>query len=201
MAWKLWENGINHIDRYDESNGITDRFNGAVWTRKFSRKDTMHWNGTKQMFASCVNFSWFFWEVELATLGLIAINDIKDGIKIKRNGNYRIDGFNQINWSDGTNGTECVRIDRAAGSVWFHWMKLSKQMKCKWIELIELTICRDGGTESEARIYDAKVCRNRAAFPNSIKSRKVKGKDGGGVGGRHSLQRRSRVARYSLYFR
>ena len=28
-------------------------------------------------------FSWFFWEVELATLGLIAINDIKDGIKIK----------------------------------------------------------------------------------------------------------------------
>ena len=76
-------------------------------------------------------FSWFFWEVELATLGLIAINDIKDGIKIKRNGNYRIDGFNQINWSDGTNGTECVRIDRAAGSVWFHWMKLSKWMKCK----------------------------------------------------------------------
>ena len=81
MAWKLWENGISLIDRYDESNGITDRFNGAVWTRKFSRKDTMHWNGTKQMFASCVNFSWFFWEVELATLGLIAINDIKDGIK------------------------------------------------------------------------------------------------------------------------
>ena len=31
MEWKLWENGINHIiDRYDESNGITDRFNGAV---------------------------------------------------------------------------------------------------------------------------------------------------------------------------
>ena len=130
MAWKLWENGINHIDRYDESNGITDRFNGAVWTRKFSRKDTMHWNGTKQMFASCVNFSWFFWEVELATLGLIAINDIKDGIKIKRNGNYRNDGFNQINWSD-----------RGDGSVWFHWMK---------------------------------ICRNRAAFPNSIKGRRPK---------------------------
>ena len=59
MAWKLWENGINQIDRYNESNGITDRFNGAVWTRKFSRKDTMHWNGTKQMLASCVNFSLF----------------------------------------------------------------------------------------------------------------------------------------------
>ena len=131
MAWKLWENGINHIDRYDESNGITDRFNGAVWTRKFSRKDTMHWNGTKQMFASCVIFSWFFWEVELATLGLIAINDIKDGIKIKRNGNYQIDGFNQINWSDGTNGTDCVRNDSTAGYVWFHWMKLSERMKCQ----------------------------------------------------------------------
>ena len=48
-----------------------------------------------------------FWEVELATLGLRlrVINDIKGGIKIKRNGNYRIDGFNQINWSDGTDGT------------------------------------------------------------------------------------------------
>ena len=113
------ENGISHIDRSDETNGIgeADRFNGAVWTRKFSRKDTMHWNGTKQMFASCVIFSWFCWEVELATLGLIAINDIKDGINIRRNGNYRIDGFNQINWSDGTNGTDCVRIDWAAGSV------------------------------------------------------------------------------------
>ena len=143
---------INHKDRSDESNGFTERFDGAVWTRRFSRKDTMHSNGTKQiggitgencykcqdwhswkMFDSCVIFLWFFWEVwfgELATLGMIAINDIKDGIKIKRNGNYRIDGFNQINWSDGTNGTECVRIDRAAGSVWFHWMKLSKRMKC-----------------------------------------------------------------------
>ena len=30
MAWKLWENVINHIDRSDERNGITDRFNGAV---------------------------------------------------------------------------------------------------------------------------------------------------------------------------
>ena len=48
-------------------------------------------------------------------------------------GNYGTDGFNQINWSDGTNGTKCVRIDRAAGSVWFHWMKLSKWMKCKRI--------------------------------------------------------------------
>ena len=115
--WKLWENGINHIDKSAESNRITYRFNGAVWTRKFSRKDTMNWNGTNQIFASCVNFSWFIWEVELATLGLIAINDIKNGIKIKRNGNYRIAGFNQINWSDGTNGTECVIIDRAAGSV------------------------------------------------------------------------------------
>ena len=79
------------------------------------------------MFAGCVNFSWFFWEVELATLGLIAINDIKDGIKIKRNGNYRIDGFNQINWSDGTNGTECVRIYGAAGSVWFHCIEWNCQ--------------------------------------------------------------------------
>ena len=25
MAWKLWENGINHIDRSNERNGITDR--------------------------------------------------------------------------------------------------------------------------------------------------------------------------------
>ena len=32
MAWKLWENGINHIDRSDETNGIdeVDRFNRAV---------------------------------------------------------------------------------------------------------------------------------------------------------------------------
>ena len=34
-----------------------------------------------------------------------------------------------------------------------------------------------GGMESGAQIYDAKICRNQAAFPNSIKSRKVKGKD------------------------
>ena len=34
-----------------------------------------------------------------------------------------------------------------------------------------------GGTESGARIYNTKIRRNRAAFPNSIKSRKVKGKD------------------------
>ena len=217
MAWKLWENGINHIDRYDESNGITDRFNGAVWTRKFSRKDTMHWNGTKQMFASCENFSWFIWEAELATLGLIAINDIKDGIKIKRNGNYGIDGFNKINWSDGTNGTEeLIELLDLFDSI---------EWKCQngWnvSKLIGLTICMVGGTGSGARIYNAKIRRNRAAFPNSIKSRKVKGKndknlfsvqkhwyafyrhwaDGGGVGGRHSLQRRSIVARYSLYFR
>ena len=26
MAWKLWENVINRIDRSDESNGIADRF-------------------------------------------------------------------------------------------------------------------------------------------------------------------------------
>ena len=50
----------------------------------------------------------------LATLGMVAINDIKDGMKIKRNGNYGIDDFNQ---SGGSNGTECLRIDRAAGSV------------------------------------------------------------------------------------
>ena len=137
---------------------------------------------------------------------MIAINDIKDGIKIKRNWwNCRKwwhendqmngidgidktvgigssdeigiesavlicmvelrawklwkDGFNQIDWSDGTNGTECVRIDRDAGSVWFHWMKLSEGMKCKHIELIELTICMVGGTESGARIYNKnKIC-------------------------------------------
>ena len=85
-------------------------------------------------------------------------------------------------------------------------MRLSERMKCKHNELIELTICMVGGTESGARIYNTKIRRNRAAFPNSIKSRKVKGKDdknldGGGVGGWHSLQRRSRVASYSLYFR
>ena len=30
------ENGINHIDRSDETNGIdeADRCNGAVWTRR-----------------------------------------------------------------------------------------------------------------------------------------------------------------------
>ena len=71
-------------------------------------------------------------------------------------GNYGTDGFNQINWSDGTNGTKCVRIDRAAGSVWFHWMKLSDRLKCKHIELIELTICMVRGTESGARIYNKK---------------------------------------------
>ena len=100
-------------------------------------------------------------------------------------------------------------------------MKLSDRLKCKHIELIELTICMVRGTESGARIYNAKICRNRAAFPNSIKSRKVKGKDdkklfsvqkhlyafyrhwadGGGVGGWYSLQKRSRAARFSLYFR
>ena len=61
--------------------------------------------------------------------------------KFKKNGNCRIDGFNQINWSDGTNGTECVRIDRAAGSVWFHWMKLSDRLKCKHIEYTIKKIC------------------------------------------------------------
>ena len=81
-------------------------------------------------------------------------------------GSYGIDVSNQIDWSNGTNGTECVRIDRTAGSVWFHWMKLSKWMKCKRIELIELTICMVGGTESGTRIYDAKIYRNRAAFSN-----------------------------------
>ena len=30
MAWKLWQNGFNHIDRSNESNGLTNRFNGAV---------------------------------------------------------------------------------------------------------------------------------------------------------------------------
>ena len=44
-------------------------------------------------------------------------------------------------------------------------------------ELIELAICMVRGTESGARIYNTKIRRNRAAFPNSIKSRKVKGKD------------------------
>ena len=74
-------------------------------------------------------------------------------------GNYGTDGFNQINWSDGTNGTKCVRIDRAAGSVWFHWMKLSDGLKCKHIELIELTICMVRGTESGVRIYNKnKIC-------------------------------------------
>ena len=130
-----------------------------------------------KMFASCINFSWFFLVLlgESATIRMIAISDIKDWIKIDRtvgidgmkkiklmasmelikllelvvpmkmekgvqywyewlnwgHGNYGTDGFNQINWSDGTNGTKCVRIDRAPGSVWFHWMKLSERMKCK----------------------------------------------------------------------
>ena len=52
-------------------------------------------------------------------------------------------------------------------------MRLSERMKCKHNELIELTICMVGGTESGAGIYDAKICRNRAAFSNSIKPRKV----------------------------
>ena len=30
MAWKLWEKGVNHINRSDESKGFTDRFKGAV---------------------------------------------------------------------------------------------------------------------------------------------------------------------------
>ena len=113
MAWKLWENGVNHINRSDESKGFTDRFKGAVWTRRFWY-DTMHWNGKKQIggitvenccnchnqqswkiFAGCVNFSWFFWEIwlgELATLWMIAINDTKAGIKIKEiDGTVRIE--------------------------------------------------------------------------------------------------------------
>ena len=94
-----------------------------------------------------------------------------------RHGNYGIDGFNQINWSDGTIGTDCVRNDSTAGYVWFHWMKLSERMKCKHIELMELTICMVRGTESGARIYNTKIFRNWAAFLNTIKSRKVKAKD------------------------
>ena len=70
-------------------------------------------------------------------------------------GNYVIDGFNQTNLSNGTNGTECVRIDRATGIVWFHWIKLSQRMKCKHIELIELTICMVGGTESGVQKYES----------------------------------------------
>ena len=123
---ELWENGINHKDRSDESNGFTERFDGAVWTRRFSRKDTMHSNGTKQiggitgencykcqdwqswkMFDSCVNFSWFFWEVwlgELATLGMIVINDIKDGFKIKRNWWNCLNWWNKNNQINGING-------------------------------------------------------------------------------------------------
>ena len=92
-------------------------------------------------------------------------------------GSYGIDGFIQINWSDGTNWTQCVRIDRAARYVWFHWMILLERMKCKHIEFMELTICIVGGTEIGARIYNTKKRRNRAAFTNSIKSRKMKGKD------------------------
>ena len=56
------------------------------------------------------------------------------------NVSYEIDGFNQINWSDGTNGTKCVRIDRAAGSVWFHWMKLSDRIGWNeryWIDRVD----------------------------------------------------------------
>ena len=56
-------------------------------------------------------------------------------------------------------------------------MRLSERMKCKHNELIELTICMVGGTESGARIYNTKIRRNRAAFPDSTKSRKLKGKD------------------------
>ena len=56
MAWKLWENGVNHINRSDESKGFTDRFKGAVWTRRFWC-DTMHWNGKK---TNRWNHSWEF---------------------------------------------------------------------------------------------------------------------------------------------
>ena len=108
------------------------------------------------------------------------INYIKDGIKVKITGNYGIDGFNQINWSDWTNGVGCVRIDRAAGSVWFHWLKLSEWMKCKHIELIELTRCMVvlGGTESGTRIYlQYKNSQKSSSISGRTKSRKVKGKD------------------------
>ena len=74
----------------------------------------MHWNGTKQidwitgenccnchdrqswkMLASCVHFSWFFWDVllgALATLGMIATIDIKELIVL-------LDLFDFIEWN------------------------------------------------------------------------------------------------------
>ena len=159
MAWNYGKMVL--IDRSDESNGFTERFDGAVWTRLFSRKDTMHSNGTKQiggitgencykcqdwqswkMFYSCVNFSWFFWEVwlgELATLGMIAINDIKDGIKIKRNWwncqnwwneNNQMNSIDGINKSVGIGSTNEIGTESAllswmvelrAWKLWNRW--------------------------------------------------------------------------------
>ena len=78
-----------------------------------------------------------------------------------------------------TNETECVRRDRAAGSFWFHGMKLSERMKREHIELIEMTICMVEGTESGAWVYNTKI-QHWTAFPNwlnLIKSWKVKVKD------------------------
>ena len=164
MAWELWENGINHIDLMTE-------MELQIWTKRFSRKDTMHWNGTKQIggitgencykcqdwqswkiFDSCVNFSWFFWEVwlgELATLGMIAINDIKDGIKIKRNWwncrnwwneNNQINGIGGINKTVGIGSTNEIGIESAV-LIWMvelrAWKLGNRWFQSKIIEVME----------------------------------------------------------------
>ena len=145
MAWKLWENGINHIDRSNERNGITDRFNGAVWTRRIqcNRMEKKQIGGIAcenccnchdhqlwKMFASCINFSWFFWEVllgESATIRMIAISDIKDWIKIKRNWSICRNWWNENNQINGIDGiTKSVGIgstnENGKGSAVLIWM-------------------------------------------------------------------------------
>ena len=74
----------------------------------------------------------------------------------------------------------CWNLKKSGGTVWFHWMKLSERMECKHFDSIGLTVCMVEGTESGAWIYNTKIHRNWAAFPNwlnLINSRKVKGKD------------------------
>ena len=185
------ENGINHKYRSDESNGFTERFDGAVWTRRFSRKDTMHSNGTKQiggitgencykcqdwqswkMFDSCVNFSWFFWEVwlgELATLGMIAINDIKDRIQIKRNWWNCWNSWNENNQPKGRsqkNGTSCQTMGRWGSKVPNFLVKIKTRLFLGLCPKIGVAV---GGWGSRVSNKYMEFCPKNCSFPQKNK--------------------------------
>ena len=143
---ELWENGINHKERSNETNWFTERFDGPEdflegynafewnktnrWNHRWECQDWQSW----KMFDSCVNFSWFFWEVwlgELATLGMIAINDIKDRIQIKRNWWNCRNSWNENNQPRGMsqkNGTSCQTMGRWGSKVQNFLVKIKTRL-------------------------------------------------------------------------